>query len=270
MMSRPFPKSALIALLLAFFAFFMSATISQTVFARMPHLEDEVAYLFQARSYAGGHLVIPSPEPRRAYWQPFVVDHDGVRFGKYTPGWSLQLALGVLMGQTWVINAFFAALTVALVYRLGREIFNPDVGVIAAALTAFSPMALLLNATLMAHTSALFATTLFLYAYWRIERGKRRLRWGVIAGIALGLLVANRPITGLAVATPLILWSGVRLVQTLIQRKAPPSPTLPRLQGRAQARSKQQWSQIRQTKNRPDALRPCNRYAIRRADSGRR
>ncbi len=216
MISRPLPKSALSALLLAFFAFFMSAYVSQAVFARMPHLEDEVAYLFQARTYAGGHLVIETPEPRRAFWQPFVVDLDGVRFGKYTPGWSLQLALGVLMGQTWLINACFAALTVTLVYRLGREIFNPDVGVIAAALTAFAPMALLLNATLMGHTSALFAATLFLYAYWRVERGKHVLRWGVVAGIALGLLVANRPITGLAVGTPLILWSAVRLGRSLI------------------------------------------------------
>ncbi len=217
MISRPFPKSALAALLLAFFAFFMSAYVSQVVFARMPHLEDEVAYLFQARTYTGGQLVIASPEPHRAFWQPFVVDLNGLRFGKYTPGWPLQLALGVLMGQPWLMNALFAMLTVVLVYRLGREIFNPDVGVIAAALTAFSPMALLLNATLMGHTSALFAATLFLYAYWRIERGKHTLRWGAIAGIALGLLVANRPITGLAVGTPLILYSLVRLVRSVIR-----------------------------------------------------
>ena len=215
MMIRPFPKSALIALLLAFFAFFMSAIISQTVFERMPHLEDEVAYLFQAKSYAGGHLAIESPQPRRAYWQPFVVDQNDVRFGKYTPGWSLQLALGVLMGQTWVINAFLAALTIALVYRLGREIFNADVGVIAAALTAFSPMALLLDATLMGHTAALFAATLFLYAYWRVERGKRAPRWGLVAGIGLGLLIANRPITGIAIGSPLILYSGARLLHSL-------------------------------------------------------
>ncbi len=231
MMSRSFPKSALVALLLAFFAFYMSALISRTVFNRIPHLEDEVAYLFQARTYAGGHLVIPSPEPRRAYWQPFVVDQNGMRFGKYTPGWSLQLALGVLMGQTWVINAFLAALTTALVYRLGREIFNDDVGVIAAALTAFSPIALLLAGSLMGHTAALFAATLFLYAYWRIERGRHLLAWGLVAGIGLGLLVANRPITGIAVGTPLILRSGVRLVWALVTdvrgRQTKPMPTQP-------------------------------------------
>lgn len=215
MRSRQFSGHALVALLLAFFAFFMSAWVSQGVFERMPHLEDEMAYTYQARTYAGGNLVIPSPDPRRAYWQPFLVDYDGVRFGKYTPGWSLQLALGTLMGQEWLINAFFSALNVALAYRLGREIFNADVGVIAAALLAFSPMALLLNATLMGHTSALFAATLFLYACWRIERRRRPRTWGVIAGIALGLLIANRPLTAIAVALPLILWNGLRLIRAL-------------------------------------------------------
>ncbi len=202
-------------MLLAFAAFFMSALVSRVVFDRLPHLEDEVAYLFQAKTYAGGNLVIPTPEPRRAFWMPFLIDRGGLRFGKYTPGWSMQLAVGVLLGQWWIINAFFSALTVALVYRLGREIFNPDVGVIAAALTTFSPMALLLNGTLMGHTSALFAATLFIYAYWRIERGRRTLLWGAVAGIALGMLVANRPITGVAVAVPLILWSGMRLFHGL-------------------------------------------------------
>src|SRR5688572_33255737 len=109
----------LLAVALIFFAFFMSALVSRAVFERLPHLEDEIAYLFQAKVFAGGQLVIEQPQPRQAFWQPFVIDHNesGNRFGKYTPGWSAVLALGVLMGQAWVINGFMAALTVVLVYR---------------------------------------------------------------------------------------------------------------------------------------------------------
>jgi 4-amino-4-deoxy-L-arabinose transferase-like glycosyltransferase len=222
MTTKPFSKHNIAALLLCFAAFFMSALVSRTVFERLPHLEDEVAYLYQARLYAGGNLVIDTPEPRRAYWMPFLLDQGGNRFGKYTPGWSMQLSLGTLMGQEWVINAFLAALTVALVYRLGREIFNRDVGLIAAALTTFSPMVLLLAGTLMGHTAAMFAATLFLYAYWRLERARRHnLLWGALAGIGLGLLVANRPITGIAFAAPLILWSGLRLLRALVRQFRP-------------------------------------------------
>jgi hypothetical protein len=209
------PYHRLIVLLLAFFSFGMSAWLSEAAFERIPHIEDELAYLSEARVMARGNLVIETPEPRLAYVQPFVIDYNGNRFGKYTPGFPALLAIGVLLGQEWVINALFAALTVALVYRLGREVFGPDVGVFAAALTAFSPMALMLSASLMGHTTALFSTVLFIYAYWRIEHSKRKLQWGLIAGLGLGLLISNRPLTGIAVAAPFVAWSGVRLIRVL-------------------------------------------------------
>jgi hypothetical protein len=160
------------AIALAFFSFFMAALVSRTVFERLPHLEDEMAYIYQARIFARGEVVIETPQPWRAFWQPFVLEYreTGSTFGKYSPGWPAMLAIGVILGQMWVINALAAALTVALVYRLGLEIFDPDVGLIAAALTAFSPMALLLNATYMSHTTALTLFTLFMYAFWRIDR----------------------------------------------------------------------------------------------------
>ncbi len=211
--SKQFPHQW-IAIILILFSMAMSALVSRAVFERLPHLEDEVAYLFQAKTYATGQLVVPTPEPRRAFWQPFVVDYaaTGQRFSKYSPGWPAFLSIGVLLGQPWLINAFFSGLTVALVYRLGREIFNPDVGVIAAALTAFSPMALLLNGTLMGHTVALTTVMLFLYAYWRIERGKNPLRWGIIAGVALGLTIINRPLTAIGISAPIVVWSGIRVL----------------------------------------------------------
>ncbi|MEL7433786.1 MAG: glycosyltransferase family 39 protein, partial [Chloroflexota bacterium] len=103
-----------------------------------------------------------------------------------------------LLNQTWVINAFLAMLTVALVYRIGYEVFSPDVGVFAAFLTAFSPAALLLNGSLMSHTFGLFLATLFIYAYWRLQNSPRPHLWGIIAGIALGSSAATRPLTTLA------------------------------------------------------------------------
>ncbi len=227
---------------LALFSFALSVVLSWTVFERLPHLEDELAYLFEARVIAGGHFVIPSPEPSAAYWQPFVVDQNGLRFGKYTPGYPLQLAAGVIAGAPWIINAFFAALSVALAYRAAREIFkSEDTGLITAALIAFSPMAILLNASLMGHSAALFWVGLFLYAYWRLDlwfgrltahgEGQGSLKpalrpalsWGALAGFALGMVFITRPATALAVAVPIIAWSGVCLLRALrIQRNLLP------------------------------------------------
>lgn len=205
-------------LILVFFAFMMSALISRTVFERLPHLEDEIAYLFQAKVFASGNIVADIPEPRGAYWQPFVIDYGetGNRFGKYTPGWPLLLSFGVLIGQWWLMNALFSALTVAVIYRLGREVYSADVGVIAAILAAFSPMALLLNGSLMGHTSALFYAVTFAYAYWRIMQGRHTLRWGILAGVMLGLLVMTRPLTAIAVVAPFVLWSLLRLLRAAL------------------------------------------------------
>jgi hypothetical protein len=225
-MTTPLRFHKIAALCLVFFAVFMSAFVSRSVFERLPHLEDEVAYLFQAKVFAHGDIVLESPTPRRAFWMPFVLDHvgpdgDSVRFGKYTPGYPMLLALGVLLGQTWVINAFCAGLTVALTFRLGSEMFNEDVGLIAAALLAFSPMALLLNATLMNHTSALTFVMLFIYAYWRIERKRKKSRntflWALTAGFALGMVAISRPLSAMAIALPFVLWSVSKLIRTLIQ-----------------------------------------------------
>ncbi len=207
-------------LALCLFAFGMSGLVSRTVFERLPHLEDELTYQFQARVLARGQIVIESPEPARPFWQPFVQDRDGVRFGKYSLGWPGLLAFGVLVGQPWVVNAFLSALTVALVYRLGREVFNPDAGLFAAALTAFSPMALLLNGTLMSHTAALCTATLFLYAYWRLGRSRRPLWWGLVAGAALGLTLLIRPLAAVALAAPFVVWSLIRLAMTAGEQRS--------------------------------------------------
>lgn len=202
---------------LAFLSFFLAAFVSRTVFERLPHLEDEVAYLFQARVFAHGDVVADVPQPSLAFWQPFVVTDNDHRFSKYSPGWSMLLSLGINMGQAWIINAFCGMLTVALTYRIGKEIFNPNVGFIAAVLVTFSPMALLLNATLMGHSTALTALLFFILAYWKIEQKQNALRWGLIGGLALGLLVINRQLTAIGAALPFILWSVVNLPNTLKQ-----------------------------------------------------
>lgn len=204
-----------IVLLLAFFAFFSSLAVSSRVFEAVPHLEDEVAYLFQAKVFARGQAVAPLEFPQSAYWQPFVIEHEtGARFGKYPPVWPMALAGGVLLGLPTFVNAALAALTVVLTYRLGRDAFNRETGVIAAALTAFSPMALLLNGTLMAHTSALCWATLFMWGYLRMTRSRgASLRWAAVSGAALGLLVATRPLSAVAVALPFIVWSGIAVLK---------------------------------------------------------
>jgi 4-amino-4-deoxy-L-arabinose transferase-like glycosyltransferase len=211
-LTRKYAQVAVI--FLAGLSFMLTALISGRVFERLPHLEDEMAYLFQARIFAKGDVVAPTPDNHGAYWQPFVIRNpeDGVRFGKYHPGWPALLAIGILLGQAWVMNGFFASLTVCLTYRLGREIFDEDVGLIGALLVTFSPMALLLNGTLMSHTSALCFSTVFIYGYWRTTQPRHPIRWAVMAGIAIGIVFTIRPTAAIAVSAPFVLHTVLRLI----------------------------------------------------------
>ena len=227
---RKVSNGMIAALLLAMFAFGAALHINRTMFERLPHLEDEFAYLFQAKVFAGGHLWVERPAgvEVKVLWQPFVIQPndpiDGVlkRFGKYTPGWPAVLALGILLNAPWITNAFLSALTVVLIYRLGREVFDEAVGLVAALLMAISPMALLLSATLMSHTSALFFTLLFLYGYWRTIKTTGGLRsqiaWGALAGVGIGMVAATRPLTAVAMAAPVALHALSRLVEIFSEK----------------------------------------------------
>ncbi len=229
MTTSKFTSGMFAALVFALFAFGASVVLNRTVFERLPHLEDEFAYLYQAKLFARGQAWVKRDEPIKVFWQPFVLQPetspDGTlrRFGKYTPGWPLLLAPGAGNDTPWIVNAIGAMLNVLLVYRLGKDIFDETVGVVAAALMAISPMALILNASLMSHTWALTCTLVFVYAYYRTTKTQRPmgslLKWGAIGGLALGLLVSMRPLTAVAMAAPIGLHILARLMESFTPEK---------------------------------------------------
>jgi 4-amino-4-deoxy-L-arabinose transferase-like glycosyltransferase len=194
--------------LLSIAAFLLATAMAWGVLGAMPHLEDEHANLFQARVFASGRITADEAAVSpAAFYVPFIVHENGRVFGKYTPGYPLLLALGALIGQPWIINALAAALGVWGVYLLGRDLYSHDVGVLAAALGAVSPMALMLSGTLLAHTTTLAAVTFGAWAFMRARRSGewRPRRFALLAGGAIGWALISRPWTTVAIALPLAL-----------------------------------------------------------------
>lgn len=216
--------STIVVIIVAYCAMLAAFWVENHIFERLPKLEDEIAYIYQAKVFAGGRVYMPAREPDRAYWQPFMIECDeadeakfnlddcaGKTFSKYPPGWSLILAGGYLLHIEWAINPIFFMLTVALTYRLAREVFGEAAGVLAAIFLAASPIAWLNSGTWMAHPSALFFTMLSLYGVWRLEHRRRRWLWAALAGMGLGMVVAIRPLTGFSLALPIVAYSALRL-----------------------------------------------------------
>ncbi len=217
---------ALLALLLSLLAVGGSLWVSRHVYEGLPHLEDEIAYWWQAQVAARGALTVPSPpgDPQ-SFIVPFVVDYQGRRFGKYPLGWSVVLGLMLRLGCPACANALLAGLAVWLTFRLGERLWRAEVGVLAAALTVTSPFFWLNSGSLLSHPlglalSAAFALLWVRWAFAGADEGfPRWLPW--LNGAVLGALALTRPWTAVGVALPFalhgawLLWRG-----TPRQRKA--------------------------------------------------
>ncbi len=203
--SRWRPRAGLLAVVLCMISLAASAWVSTTVFDRLPHVEDDVAFLFQARVIASGHLLIPPPSLPVFFQIPFVIIRDGHWFGKYPPGYPMVLALGVLFGQPWLLNPIVGALDVGLVYLAGRRLFDAATGLLAAALLISSPFFLLQSGSFMSHTVTLFWSMSFLLMFESTRRTRSIWRAG-LAGCIIGMLFISRPLTAVGIGIPFVIW----------------------------------------------------------------
>ena len=198
-----------LGLLISILGILVSYLVADRVFDRMPHIEDEAAYVWQARVLAHGQLTISTPPHAKSYLVPFVVDLHGQRFGKYPPGWPLLLAVAVKLGIRAWLNPLLAGLGVWLTYRLGKRFFNEAVGLLAAGLTVTSPFFLMNSGSLLSHPLGLVLSAAFALAWMSlfdpIALGEAPYRVPLrvlLAGGSLGMLVLTRPFSAMAVALP--------------------------------------------------------------------
>jgi 4-amino-4-deoxy-L-arabinose transferase-like glycosyltransferase len=208
-----------LALALAVAAAIASAWVSASYFERIPHLEDEFANLWEADVMATGRIALPSPPQPESFLVPFVVDYNGLRFGKYPPGYPAALSLGVRAGAPWLVNALLAGFSVWLIYRLGRRLAGKAAGVIAALLGATSPMLLMLSGSLMSHDLSLFLTVAFCLAWFDLfprAGGAPPVPAPLlvaVAGGSLGLMALTRPLTAVGVALPFMVHGVAILIR---------------------------------------------------------
>jgi hypothetical protein len=209
-------RKELAALLISLIALVASALVADRVFENIPHLEDEIAYVWQAKAMARGAVTLPTPEHQQSFLVPFVVDYHGKRFGKYPLGWPALLSIAIRLNARQWVNPFLAGLGVWLTFRLGKKLFGETVGLLAAILTASSPFFLMNSGSLLSHPFGLVLSTAFalswLDAFCNASFPRKTLS-SLVAGLSLGVLAITRPFTALAVALPFALHGIVLLVR---------------------------------------------------------
>ena len=211
-----------LALLVSLAAVVAAAFVTQRTFEALPHLEDEFAYTWQAKVFAGGNLYLPTPEYPNSFLVPFVVDYAGHRFSKYPPGWSLLLAFGIKLGLRAWINPLLAGVGVWLTYLLGKRVFNERVALLAAVLTLTSPFFLINSGTLLNHPLGLVLSTGFALA-WLHAFGKPDVQhpWvpTLAASLLIGALAITRPWTAVGLAIPFAVHGIIILIRGDRQRR---------------------------------------------------
>ena len=184
----------------------LGALIGVFVFERMPHIDDSISYLFQAKYYATGRLYLPAPPDSAAFHVAQVVVNGDRWFSYGFPGWPAVLAAGVRLGVPWLVNPVLAALSVPLAHAVLRRTYDRGTANLAAILLATSPWLLFMAGELFGHPAAnvwLLLTILGIL----MQRENPRRHGAAIAGVAMGLLFLTRPFDALVAGVVLAPWA---------------------------------------------------------------
>jgi hypothetical protein len=204
--------------LLFIFVFTAANLISYYVFEHVPHVQDSVGQAFHARIFLLGQLTAPSPPPElREFFGWTHMINNGQWYSQYPPGHILMLTLGHAVGAPWIVNPFLGALSVVLMYFIGKEIYGEAVGRLAALMGALSPFLIFMSSEFMNHSSMLFFTELFILGFARLVNRQRFLD-AALSGFALGYTVLIRPLTALAVAVPFALFALAKSIRLFVFR----------------------------------------------------
>lgn len=207
----PVAKVRISPVLLALVGFLSALALGGLAFQHVPHVEDEVAYLFQAKTFAAGEITTPAPPPAALpgldYYLLQVSDEGW--FSTTAPGWPAVLALGVLVGMPWLVNPVLTGLSVLLAYGVVARAATEDRARLVALLMATSPFVLAVGATYMTHALTLF---LMLLAWWCLLQARSRASdttaslLALGAGLAMGWVFTTRPLDGLIAGGLTGLW----------------------------------------------------------------
>ncbi len=193
------------------FTFVVANVISWVAFEHLPHIQDSVAQVFQARVFASGRLWLPSPRFPDFFDYTHVIN-NGRWYSQYLFLHSLLMVPFAFFRLEWLLNPLLGALAVPLIYVLGRDLYGERTGRLAGVLASLTPFIFGMSSEFMNHASALLFALLFLIFFFRTAgvRAERAggvpapARWyePLVAGLALGLVANVRPYTALAVGAP--------------------------------------------------------------------
>ncbi len=189
---------------------------------RWPLISDEAIYVLQSEWFfkANHSWAVPREIADFFIMRKLGYNAEAQHFyGMYPPGWPAVLALFDLVGLRWFVPVIMGAASVALTYVIGARVHSRAAGAFAAALLALQQWFVIDHAGYMSDGLATFCTVAGAASLLAAERGTnaRRFAIGIVGGIALGMGVAGRPLSGVGLGLALVLWILIRRRMTASQ-----------------------------------------------------
>ncbi|MEN8145138.1 MAG: hypothetical protein ABFS14_09325 [Gemmatimonadota bacterium] len=182
---------------------------SRVVFEGHPLSIDSIVQLFQAKILAAGSMAAPAPPPGGFFATQHMLVNEAGWSSQYPPGPAAILALGELLGASWLVPIVLSLGTALLLIRFTRRVYGARTATLCAFILPLAPFFWVMGASYMNHVPALFFLALLLNLYEAWERsGSPGL--AAASGLALGGAFLARPLTAAAVALPLIAFQLVR------------------------------------------------------------
>lgn len=173
-----------------------------------PRIIDATSYYLQARAIAHGYFAFPVELPLASFGGRFLLPSEPHSLSViFPPGYATALALGFLLRAPLLVGPLLASAIVLTTYALARELSGrSDVAGVAASSSLLCAALRYHTADTMSH--GLCALLLCAGALMAL----RVRRWSAAcSGLALGWLIATRPVTGIV---------GVALALSLLERRA--------------------------------------------------
>lgn len=179
----------------------------------VPHVQDEISIIFQARNFAAGRLYAPVPDMVEAFDAEYVLIDGDKWYGKYFPGPSLLLMPGVVLERPWAVNPVISAPAMLLLFVLGRRLCGERTGRLAVFLAVLSPFWIMTFGSQMAHAGCL--ALLLVFSLLLIKGASLEGKWyhGVGAGLAWAASVWFRPYTAAVYGLPWLIYGLIRIIR---------------------------------------------------------
>jgi hypothetical protein len=178
------------------------ATLMFTVaFEGNPRSVDGFAQLFHARLFLAGRLWIEPPAELANFATLHMVLGPDRWFSQYPPGQPAVLAAGLGLGLWWLLQPVFGVALVLVTFRVARWVADETTARLTVVLLVLCPFVVAVTASELSHIPAAALGLGAAAAATMLDRSSWP-RWALLAGAALGAMVAFRPLDAVAAAVP--------------------------------------------------------------------